>query len=79
MKRGELFAYSLFLVKKFVLKNQVKFIFADVICKLWKYMVKIDPSIAAFSSGALSVMHAKGHSLDCQVKFISFLLIFMSW
>ena len=67
MKRGELYAYALYLIKQHALPNHVEFIFADVMCKLWKFLKKVDPSVVAHLKGALSVMHAKGHSLDCQV------------
>ena len=68
MHRGELFGYGMYLIKNFALKQNVKFIFADVICKLWNFMVRLDPTIGENAKGALSVMHAKGHSLDCQVN-----------
>ena len=49
------------------MKQNVKFVFADVICKLWNFMVRLDPTIGERANGALSVMHAKGPNLECQV------------
>ncbi|XP_066934787.1 uncharacterized protein [Clytia hemisphaerica] len=66
MHQGELFGYSLYLIKHHMLPNNVKFIFADVMCKLRKFIERVDPETAKKFTGALSVMHAKGHSLDCQ-------------
>lgn len=67
MKRWELYAYAVVLIKQHALPNHVKFIFADVMCKLWKFLKKVDPSVVADMKGALPVMHAKSHSLDGQV------------
>lgn len=52
------------------MKQNVKFVFADVICKLWNFMVRLDPTIGERANGALSVMHAKGHNLECQVSLV---------
>lgn len=67
MKRGELYGYALFLIKNFMVPNRVEFVFADVMCKLWKFLKRVAPKVCSEVKGALSVMHAKGHSLDCQV------------
>ncbi len=69
MFRGEVFGYPYFLINKFMIPNRTKFCFADVMCKLWPFMVRDDASIQAAIKPALSIMHAKGHSLDCQVKY----------
>lgn len=67
MFQGELFGYPMYLIKHFMIPKRVKFCFADVMCKLWPFMCHHDPSINNHIRPALSVMHAKGHSLDCQV------------
>ena len=43
MKRGELYLYALFLIKQNALPNHAEFIFAEVMCKLWKFMKNVDP------------------------------------
>ena len=67
MMRGEIFAYAVYLMKTFVIPHSIDFVFADVMCKLWGYTVNLLPEILESTKGALSVMHAKGHSLQCQV------------
>eukprot|EP00111_Clytia_hemisphaerica_P010019 TCONS_00029297-protein len=69
MKRGEIYAYPAYLLTTFILPNNVEFLFADVMCKLWIYLSKLDPSLTSKIKGALSVMHAKGHNLNCQVNW----------
>ena len=68
MKRGELYAYALYLIKYHMIPNKVEFVFADIMCKLWKFFVRVEPGLSSSIKGALSVMHAKGHGLDCQVN-----------
>lgn len=70
MKQGELFAYPLFLIKYFMVPNAVNIVFADVMCKLYKFIERTEPDVAKCIKGALSVMHAKGHSIDCQVCIV---------
>ncbi|XP_066912425.1 uncharacterized protein [Clytia hemisphaerica] len=67
MKRGEIFAYSHFIVRNFVLPNNITFMFSDVMCKLYKYLCRAEPKVVQHLKGALSVMHAKGHSINCQI------------
>lgn len=69
MFQGELFGYPLFLIKRLVEKNAPKYCFADVMCKLWGFIKRKEPGLALKTKPALSVMHAKGHSLNCQVIF----------
>lgn len=75
MFQGELYGYPLYLIKHIASNRDVTFCFADVICKLWKFVKKHAPSIAKEIIPALSVMHAKGHSLDCQVRSDMFVLL----
>ena len=70
MKQGELYAYPLYLIKHFMVPRKVEFVFADVMCKLWKFIERIEPGSTTLINPALSVMHAKGHSIECQVCFI---------
>ena len=67
MKKGELYTYALFLIKHHDLINHVAFVFADVICKLWKILKKVDPCVVANVEGALSEMYEKGQGFECQV------------
>uniref|UniRef100_A0A7M6DRD2 Uncharacterized protein n=2 Tax=Clytia hemisphaerica TaxID=252671 RepID=A0A7M6DRD2_9CNID len=67
MFRGEIFGYPYFLIKEFMIPRGTNFCFADVMCKLWPFMTRDDPSIKTLISPALSIMHAKGHSHDCQL------------
>lgn len=69
MFQGELFGYPLFLIKRLVEKNAPKYCFADVMCKLWGFIKRKEPGLALKTKPALSVMHAKGHSLNCQVQW----------
>lgn len=67
MFQGELFGYSFFIMKEFMIPNSVTFCFADVMCKLWKFICKHAPDISIAIKPALSIMHAKGHAHDRQV------------
>lgn len=69
MHQGELYAYPLYLIKHHMIPHNVEYVFADVMCKLWKFLCRKEPSIANSIKGALSRMHAKGHSLQCQVNW----------
>ena len=77
MFQGELFGYPLYLMKEFMMPKSVKYCFADVMCKLWKFATQHEPELVHNIKPALSVMHAKGHAFDCQVfyKLISFINI----
>ena len=65
--RGEIFGYAVYLMKNFVIPDSIPVVFADVMCKLWGNAIKTLPELTETTRGALSVMHAKGHSLQCQV------------
>ncbi|XP_066933858.1 uncharacterized protein [Clytia hemisphaerica] len=67
MFRGEVFGYPYFLIKNFMVPRRTSFCFADVMCKLWPFMRRDDPSMNDQIKPALSIMHAKGHALECQV------------
>ncbi|XP_066918229.1 uncharacterized protein, partial [Clytia hemisphaerica] len=66
MKQGELYGYPLYLIKEHINTRDIKFVFADVMCKLSKFIQRVDAETAKAFKGALSVMHAKGHGIDCQ-------------
>ena len=74
MFQGELYGYPLYLIKHIASNQDVTFCFDDVMCKLWKFVNRHAPSIAKEIIPALSVMHAKGHLLDCQVRSVTFVL-----
>lgn len=76
MFQGELFGYPLFLMKTLMLKNEVEYAFSDVMCKLWKFVRRKEPTVSSSIKPALSVMHAKGHALDCQVQCCTPFFIF---
>lgn len=67
MKQGELYGYAMFIIKALSAENHVEYVWADVMCKLWKFLKRIDPSLCQSIKPALSTMHAKGHSIQCQV------------
>ena len=67
MKQGEIYGYPLYIIKNVLIPSNVTFVFADVMCKLWKFICKVDPYVSSSIKGALSVMHAKGHNIECQV------------
>lgn len=46
-------------------EKKVEYVWSDVMCKLWGFIKRKEPDI--MFKPALSVMHAKGHSLECQV------------
>lgn len=65
MFQGELFGYPMYLLKNY---NSLQYCFTDVMCKFWKFVTSHEHAIASTVTPALSVMHAKGHALDCQVQ-----------
>lgn len=77
MYRGEVFGYPLYLIKNFMVQRNVKFCFADVMCKLWPFICKNEPSLASKIRPALSVMHAKGHAMECQASIFLLFIMFL--
>ncbi|XP_072041208.1 uncharacterized protein [Amphiura filiformis] len=74
MFRGEMYGYPHFLHTSFMLQEGVQFMWQDVICKYWPWAKKQQqkPEYARGTTAmkpALSVMHAKAHAWDCQVKW----------
>eukprot|EP00111_Clytia_hemisphaerica_P015835 TCONS_00046776-protein len=70
MKQGELYGYALYLMKYFMVGEwKVEYCWADVMCKLWKFVKRIEPALCDRMKPALSTMHAKGHSIQCQVQW----------
>ncbi len=72
MFAGEQYGYALFLHKQLLEDLKMRFIWQDIMCKYWPWLEKVckkfpDWSSLLETSKALSVMHAKAHSLDCQV------------
>ncbi|XP_066932550.1 uncharacterized protein [Clytia hemisphaerica] len=67
MFQGELFGYPMFLLTNFMVQRNITYCFADVMCKLWPFVVRNEPFLQDKIKPALSVMHAKGHALECQV------------
>lgn len=75
---GEIYGYAHYLRKVLLVPRKVKFIWYDVICKFWPWLLKQDPTTASTMKPALSVMHAKAHSWTCQVMPLVLFLFFMS-
>ena len=71
MLHGDLFWYSMFLIKEFMVQK-TKFYFVDVMCKLWKFIGQRAPNIQKQIKHALSVMHAKFHAFDCKVSLFTY-------
>ncbi len=74
MFRGEIFAYPLFLQKKFAEKSQgtIQFSCSDVACKYFPYLQRLSKNCPELQSlldmrPFLSVMHAKAHSWKWEV------------
>ena len=72
MFAGEQYGYSLFLQKAVSENTNVKFVWQDIMCKYLPWLKKVTDLLPDYkdllsTSPALSVMHAKAHSLDCQV------------
>ncbi|XP_066924609.1 uncharacterized protein [Clytia hemisphaerica] len=66
MHRGEIYGYPLYLIREHLSTRNMKFVYADIMCKLSKLIKRVDAETANKFTGALSVMHAKGHGIDCQ-------------
>ncbi|KAF3840344.1 hypothetical protein F7725_019061 [Dissostichus mawsoni] len=71
MFRGEIFAYPLFLQTQFQATN-LHFYCTDIACKYWPYLEKVAktmPELRPLLSMQpfLSVMHAKAHSIKCEI------------
>lgn len=74
MFAGEQYGYALFLHKLLAESLKMSFIWQDIMCKYWPWLERVVTKLPDLvhllhSSKALSVMHAKAHSLDCQVCF----------
>ena len=72
MFAGEQYGYALFLHQLLNEEMKMRFIWQDIMCKYWPWLVKVvakfpEMSTLLKTSKALSVMHSKAHSLDCQV------------
>ena len=79
MFAGEQYGYSLFLHKWMADALNAEFVWQDIMCKYWPWLENVVKQLPDFapllsSSKALSVMHAKAHSLDCQVS--DFLILY---
>lgn len=77
MFAGEQYGYALFLQTFLHHAVEMKFIWQDIMCKYWPWLKKVATKIPYVqklldTSSALSVMHAKAHSLDCQVNIFCF-------
>ena len=69
MFHGELFGYAMCFKKEFMVPKNIKFCFADVMCKRWKFIGQRAPTIKKQIKPALSVRHGKGQPFDFQVSF----------
>ncbi len=76
MFTGEKYGYMHYIHTKYLLPWGVKYLWQDIICKYWPWAAKetITELDDTFQDAvrqmkpALSVMHAKAHSWDCQVS-----------
>ncbi|XP_062391025.1 uncharacterized protein LOC134078875 [Sardina pilchardus] len=71
MFRGEIFAYPLYLQKECL---PTVFFCSDVVCKYWPYLKKVINKFTNLehllqSKPFLSIMHAKAHSLKCEINW----------
>ena len=72
MFAGEQYGYALFLHQLLFGEVRMRFIWQDIMCKYWPWLEKVaskfpDKSALLDTNKALSVMHSKAHSLECQV------------
>lgn len=80
---GEMYGYAHYLQEKKMMPDKVKFMWYDVICKYWPWLIKQDPATANVMKPGLSVMHAKAHSWSCQacqaLYIVAKLILFISF
>ena len=67
MFRGEIFGYAYYLQKHFMASQSTSFMWYDVMCKYWNWLMARDPFLADQMKPALSVMHGQIHQTSCQV------------
>ncbi|XP_065060557.1 uncharacterized protein LOC135687817 [Rhopilema esculentum] len=72
MFAGEQYGYALYLHKELMSNFNIQFFWQDIMGKYWPWLEKVSTRTPELShllsmSTALSVMHAKAHSLDCQI------------
>ncbi|XP_028409280.1 uncharacterized protein LOC114531881 isoform X1 [Dendronephthya gigantea] len=71
MFRGEVYGYAHYLHLNFVHPNNVRFLWEDVICKYWPWAKRVtseqNKMALTDTKPALSLMHGKSHSWNCQV------------
>ena len=75
MFAGEQYGYALYLHRALSSKWNMQFVWQDIMCKYWPWLERLCekmPELSQLLSNrkAFSVMHAKGHSLDCQVHIL---------
>lgn len=68
MFRGEIYNYAYYLQKNVLAGNNTMFMWYDVICQYWPWLVKHDQVLSNKIKPGLSVMHAKAHCWTCQVN-----------
>ncbi len=69
MFQGEIYSYAHYLQKHILTRNNTLFLWYDVVCQYWPWLIKHDPVLAGQTKPGLSVMHAKAHSWTCQVSY----------
>lgn len=67
MHRGEIYGYAHYLQTNYLIPNGAEYIWYDVVCMYWPWLLKNGSDTVAKMKPALSVMHAKAHSWSCQV------------
>eukprot|EP00795_Rhopilema_esculentum_P016199 gene16199-7570_t len=77
MFAGEQYGYALFLHQLLFGEVRMRFIWQDIMCKYWPWLEKVaskfpDKSALLDTNKALSVMHSKAHSLECQLVWGGF-------
>ncbi|XP_048586080.1 uncharacterized protein LOC116618382 isoform X3 [Nematostella vectensis] len=69
MFHGEIYGYAHYLQTTYFLPKEVEFFWYDVVCHYWPWLRMHDPDTASKMKPALSVMHAKAHSWNCQPQW----------
>ena len=72
MFRGEQYGYPHYLHVFALMPLGVRYLWQDVICRYWPWALRKTEYLPAVQNmkPALSIMHSKAHSLDCQVGVV---------
>lgn len=67
--QGEIYSYVHYIQKHVLTRNNTMFLWYDVVCHYWPWLIKHDPVLANQTKPGLSVLHAEAHSWTCLVSY----------